>query len=619
MSNSLIPSRLILRHSNVSGEKPVSDDLLLGEVFINIPDNKLYYRNRDLVNQIVEIELTTSNDLLHVRDVDLINGQLIATYSDNTTKPLGNVIGPAGRGLAIDGIVDYVEDLPTSTTIPPIANILNKNGTLFVVRLGENSSSLFDPAEPKIYSYSTIEPHWTKLTSVAAKGEDGEDGNTIISGTATTPNIVIGNNGDYYLDTNNYILFGPKTNGVWPEFGVNLRGGVEGLTPTTTLTIGQLNSTTVDSDNIVADMITSANSIRSNGTLTSNSLTIQTGTNPAVASIGTNGSIIGTSLNVGSGTVTGATFSGNATSASTLNSNRTNWATTNVINNVVGQLAWKNAGNNHTIFDASAGTSPTGVNIDDIDSNVPWSSEGLPTLMGWNGSQTVGVRVDRSRYSDTAGIANSATSVIDGVITASKLNGSQTGTAPVFGVRAWANFNAQSNTDVDGTFSRSGQTVTVTVTGHGLIVGNLIFLDFTGGTATPDGLYVVASVTNANVFTVTSAASATGTGTVALRRKTIRASGNISCISASPENPVIPPTSSAFQDDGFYIANFSVAMPDSNFAVFGSCNEGFPFTAASGNDILSGAAYNAQCARVLTISGGGTAVDCVFNSFSVVG
>jgi hypothetical protein len=233
-----------------------------------------------------------------------------------------------------------------------------------------------------------------------------------------------------------------------------------------------------------------------------------------------------------------------------------------------------------------------------------------------NGALPTGVTIDSANL-----VSSSVTTVTiaNGNVTAEKLSGAQTGTAPVFGVRAWANFNAQSNTDVAGTFSRSGTTVTVTVTGHGLIAGNLIFLDFTGGTATPDGLYVVASVTDANVFTVTSAASATGTGTVALRRKTIRASGNISCISASPENPVIPPTSSAFQDDGFYIANFSVAMPDSNFAVFGSCNEGFPFTAASGNDILSGAAYNAQCARVLTISGGGTAVDCVFNSFSVVG
>jgi hypothetical protein len=226
MSNSLIPSRLILRHSNVSGEKPGEDDLLLGEVFINIPDNKLYYRNRDLVNQIVEIELTTSNNLLHVRDVNLVDGNLIAVYSDNTSKPLGSVTGPEGRGLAIDGVVDYVNQLPTPLTSPPIANILNKNGTLFIVRLGTNSGSPFSPTGPRIYVYNTIAPHWSELVgaTVAADGEDGVDGNTIISGTATTPNIGIGNNGDYYLDRINYVLFGPKSNGTWPSTGVSLRG-----------------------------------------------------------------------------------------------------------------------------------------------------------------------------------------------------------------------------------------------------------------------------------------------------------------------------------------------------------------------------------------------------------
>ena len=39
---------------------------------------------------------------------------------------------------------------------------------------------------------------------------------------------------------------------------------------------------------------------------------------------------------------------------------RTDWNNTTAINGVVGQLAWKNYGNNHTIFDASASTSPSG-------------------------------------------------------------------------------------------------------------------------------------------------------------------------------------------------------------------------------------------------------------------
>lgn len=211
--------------------------------------------------------------------------------------------------------------------------------------------------------------------------------------------------------------------------------------------------------------------------------------------------------------------------------------------------------------------------------------------------------------------------IADANVTAAKLSGAQTGTAPVYGIRAWANFDATTNADVAGTFSRTGTTVTVTVTGHGLIVGNLIFIDFTAGTGTvaPDGLYVVATVPDANTFTVTSAASATGTGTATLKRKLIRASGNISCISHASENPTIPPSSSDTPNSGFFVANFATSMPDSNYGITGSCAEGSVFSASSGNDILSGSVYNAQSARVLTISVGTSGTNCVNNSFFAIG
>ena len=54
------------------------------------------------------------------------------------------------------------------------------------------------------------------------------------------------------------------------------------------------------------------------------------------------------------------------------------------------------------------------------------------------------------------------------------------------------------------TYGRSGTTVTVTSTGHGLVTGQVIGIDFaagTGGTAT-NGNYPV-TVTNANTFTIT--------------------------------------------------------------------------------------------------------------------
>lgn len=211
--------------------------------------------------------------------------------------------------------------------------------------------------------------------------------------------------------------------------------------------------------------------------------------------------------------------------------------------------------------------------------------------------------------------------ILDANVTAPKLSGEQTGTAPVYGVRAWANFDATANADLAGTFSRSGTTVTVTVTGHGLIAGNLVFIDFTVGTGTvaPDGLYQVATVTDANIFTVTSVASATGTGTVTLLRKEIKSSGNISCVSAAAPSPVIPPSTSDSPADGYYVANFSVALPNANFSVLGTCSEAKAFATTSGNDILSGSPYNAQCARILTINTSSTAIDAECNSVAIIG
>lgn len=114
--------------------------------------------------------------------------------------------------------------------------------------------------------------------------------------------------------------------------------------------------------------------------------------------------------NFSAGTIT-ATLSGNATTSSSttgnaatatnLSTNRTNWSTNGTISAVVGQLAWKNYANNHTIFDASASTSPDGGAVNNTNAAVAWSSS-YPTLMGWNGSSTYGVRVDSARVADSA-------------------------------------------------------------------------------------------------------------------------------------------------------------------------------------------------------------------------
>jgi hypothetical protein len=210
--------------------------------------------------------------------------------------------------------------------------------------------------------------------------------------------------------------------------------------------------------------------------------------------------------------------------------------------------------------------------------------------------------------------------IADANITAAKLDGAQTGTAPIYGIRAWANFNTQANSDVSGTYSRSGTTITITVTGHGLIVGNLIFIDFTSGGITIDGLYQVATVTDANIFTVTSVASGSASGNVTLKRKTIRASGNISCISAAASSPTIPPSSSDSPQDGYYVANFAIAMPSANYSILGTCATTAAFVNSAGNKVLSGSPNNAQSCRVLTVdTSNNDPVSNLHNSISIIG
>jgi hypothetical protein len=80
-----------------------------------------------------------------------------------------------------------------------------------------------------------------------------------------------------------------------------------------------------------------------------------------------------------------------------------------------------------------------------------------------------------------------------------------------------------------GTFSQTGSaTITFTITSHGFVVNEYINIFFTktaGGTVPANNTYIVVSVPTANSFTVTSAVSATVSGT-AIFTKSISIAGN---------------------------------------------------------------------------------------------
>jgi hypothetical protein len=143
---------------------------------------------------------------------------------------------------------------------------------------------------------------------------------------------------------------------------------------------------------------------------------------------------------------------------------------------------------------------------------------------------------------------------------------------PSFLPRAWVNFDGGTAANVSGTYSQSGTTVTVTITGHGLIVGNVIYADITSGTGV-DGTYTVAAldpVDPTNKFTYTAGTSLSTSGSITLFRRNIRASGNVGSVTYA-------------NSAGRFYINFSTAMPDANYAAMGMASRETP---AFGSDLI---------------------------------
>lgn len=151
-------------------------------------------------------------------------------------------------------------------------------------------------------------------------------------------------------------------------------------------------------------------------------------------------------------TANGGTWSINSTSSSALVGDETNWASYRS-RSVANMLGWKAHGSGHCIFDASASTTPNGVAVNNTNSQVPWDPT-YPTLMGWNGGQTYGVRVDSARVADSTTYASAFTTAV--------------GSAPSYACRAWVNFNGTGTVAIRA----SGNISSITDRGVGLYTAN---------------------------------------------------------------------------------------------------------------------------------------------------
>ena len=165
-----------------------------------------------------------------------------------------------------------------------------------------------------------------------------------------------------------------------------------------------------------------------------------------------------------------------------------------------------------------------------------------------------------------AAITVTTANMVDASVTPAKLSGAQTGSAPIYGCRAWVNINGASanNLNFDYTTNSLGTIVLVTTaSAHSLRVGHVVYLEFTtGGAQRPTNrAYTVTAVgpetTKFNATGDLKASDTTGQGEV--RRRTVRASGNVACV--SPVNDT--------ETSAEFAVNFAVALPDADYAVSG--------------------------------------------------
>lgn len=207
-------------------------------------------------------------------------------------------------------------------------------------------------------------------------------------------------------------------------------------------------------------------------------------------------------------------------------------------------------------------------------------------IPAWNGANSKTLLNGYPHTSDPSTAGSNSALVqyyTGGVLQAAAINWFEGNNSPVASVTSrivFVNFNGTSAANITtATYSRTLTTVTVTLTAHGYIAGNIIYIDFTSGGAL-DGVYTIASIVDANTFTVTTAASGTiaAGSTMTLQRRTINASSGIHDV--------------AYVSTGLYIVNFSTAMSDANYAITSGVGTGtgadasvlIPTAPASGAD-----------------------------------
>lgn len=143
----------------------------------------------------------------------------------------GLIVPAAATGVLINVTIDEDATLPSYLTIWPMGEpqpftsannsypgLIQSNS--LVAKLGNGGISVFNQ-RGSINVVIDLVGYVMPLSAIDLPG-------ALLQSGAGAPTTAVGDDGDFYLDTTNHILYGPKVGGSWPAPGITLGGGAAG-------------------------------------------------------------------------------------------------------------------------------------------------------------------------------------------------------------------------------------------------------------------------------------------------------------------------------------------------------------------------------------------------------
>lgn len=205
---------------------PIATSINASDVSVLVDNNTDYQYSFTLLLQFLEANLTSG-----------------ASISFGTTLPQ-NTVGSNGDVFVNTSAGTFAQKLAGAWTIVytlPPAN--GADGTMLYgagmpgTSTGKNADSYINTLTGVFYQKNA--GVWSQVFSMATgpqgpqgtpgtNGINGSNGNTVLYGTSDPSNTSTGVDGNFYINTTDYTLFGPKTSGAWGT-GVSMTGaGVPG-------------------------------------------------------------------------------------------------------------------------------------------------------------------------------------------------------------------------------------------------------------------------------------------------------------------------------------------------------------------------------------------------------